>query len=133
MTRKQHIEANLDRSLANQVKAPRLERRFNAAVWARIEAAEQRATQPVAARREPKPARWLFISNGIGVAVAVLLVVKFGMESFSGVSVNVPTPELSFVASEQMIKIAAQAISIAAVAFGFMFTPYWRRLRAELT
>ncbi len=134
MNTKLHIEANLDRSLANQVKAPRLDRRFDAAVWARIQAAEQRATHPVPDRaRAPSSARWLLVTNVIGVAVAALLVVIFGLQSFAEVSVSLPTPEVSAATSAQIFRIAAQAITLVSVVFGLLFTPLGRRLRAELT
>ncbi|HEU5137373.1 MAG TPA: hypothetical protein VFU13_19680 [Steroidobacteraceae bacterium] len=134
MTRKLEIEANLDRSLANQVKAPRLDRRFDAAVWARIEAAEQRATNPVPERvKPPSSARWLFVINVIGVAIAALLVLIFGLQSFTEVSVNVPMPEVSAVTGEKILRVAAPAITLASLLFGLLFTPLGRRLRAELT
>jgi hypothetical protein len=134
MKTKLEIEANLDRSLANQVKAPRLNRHFDAAVWARIEAAEQRATNPVLSQsRASSSARWLLVTNSIGVAVAALLVVVFGLQSFADVSVNLPSPEISAATSAHIFKIAAQVITIASVVFGLLFTPLGRRLRAELT
>ncbi len=133
MTRNLDIETKLDRSLANQVKAPRLGRSFDAAVWARIEAAEQRATNPVLERKSRSSARWLFISNVVGVGVAVLLVVIFGLRSFADVSVSVPTPEISAAASAQIFAIAGQAIGAVALVFGLLLTPLGRRLRAELT
>ncbi|HEU4781317.1 MAG TPA: hypothetical protein VFS58_15655, partial [Steroidobacteraceae bacterium] len=98
MKTKLDIETNLDRSLANQVKAPRLDGRFDAAVWARIEAAEQRATPPALVRtRQPSSARWMLAINVIGVAIAAVLIVVFGLQSFDDVSVSVslPTPEVS--------------------------------------
>jgi hypothetical protein len=132
MTRKLDIETNLDRSLANQVKAPRLDRSFDAAVWARIEAAGQRATNPVL-RKSRSSANWLFISNFVGLGVAVLLVIIFGLQSFANVSLSVPMPEISADASAQVFKIASQAIGAVALVFGLLFTPLGRRLRAELT
>jgi len=134
MTRKLDIEANLDRSLANQVKAPRLDRRFDAAVWARIEAVEQRATNPVQVRSKAlSSARWLFVINVIGVAIAAVLVVVFGLKSFSEVSVNLPMPEVSAATGAEILKFAAQAVTIVSLVFGLLFTPIGRRLRAELT
>jgi negative regulator of sigma E activity len=134
MTRKLDIETRLDRSLANQVKAPQLGRGFDASVWARIEAAEQQATNPVRERtRSPSSGRWLLMINVVGVAVTALLVVIFGMQSFNDVSVSLPTPEVSAATSAQILKFAAQGITIVSVVFGLMFTPLGRRLRAELT
>ncbi len=133
MTRKLEIEANLDRSLANQVKAPRLDRRFDAAVWARIEAAEQRATNPVPVQsRAHSSARWLFFINLIGVASAVVLVVIFGLQSFSAVSLEA-LPEVSAAAGADILKFATQAVTIVSLVFGLMYTPIGRRLRAEFT
>ena len=133
MTRKLEIEANLDRSLANQVKAPRLDRRFDAGVWARIEAEQQRATHPVPERaKASSSARWLFISNVVAVAVAVLLVAIFGLQSFSEVSVSLPTPEISSTASAQVYEAGGVAIGALALVVGLMLTPIGRRLRAEL-
>jgi hypothetical protein len=134
MTRKLDIEDALDRSLANQVKAPTLGRRFDAAVWARIEADEQRTTNPVLETiKTPSAPRWLFVMNVIGVAVAVLLVAIFGLESFSEVSVSMPTPEISAATSAQVYKVAGEAIGAVALVFGLLLTPLGRRLRAELT
>jgi len=134
MTRKLDIETNLDRALARQVKVPQLDHSFDAAVWARIEAEEHRATNPVMVRAAvPSPARWLFIINIVGVGVAVFLVLYFGLRSFSEVSVNIPLPEVSTAAAEQIFKIAAQAITALSVILGLLLTPIGRRLRAELT
>jgi hypothetical protein len=134
MTRKLDIEANLDRSLANQVKAPRLDRRFDAAVWARIEASQQRATNPVSEIAKPRSSgRWLFAVNVVGVAVAVALVLIFGMQPYADVTVNVPTPEVSVAIQAQIFKFAAQTITVVSVVFGLLFTPIGRRLRAEFT
>lgn len=134
MTRKLDIEATLDRSLANQVKVPRLDRRFDAAVWARIEAAQQRATNPVPEISRPRSsARWLFVINVVGVAVAVALVLIFGMQPYADVTVNVPTPEVSAATQVQILEFAAQTITIVSVVFGLLFTPIGRRLRAEFT
>ena len=132
MTRKLDIEANLDRSLARQVKAPQLDRRFDAAVWARIEAAEQRATNPVQSQaRASSSARWLFFINVIGVASAALLVVIFGLQSFSGASVHLPLPEVSAATRAEILKFATQTVTVVSVVFGLLFTPIGRRLRAE--
>jgi hypothetical protein len=134
MTRKLDIETNLDRSLAHQVKVPRLDRRFDAAVWARIEAAEQRATNPVQARTQSRtPARWMFAINIIGVAIAALLVVIFGLQSFADVTVSLPKPDVSLATGERILEVAAQTITIVSVVFGLLVTPLGRRLRAELT
>lgn len=133
MTRKLDIETRLDRSLANQVKAPRLGRGFDASVWARIEAAGQRVTNPVRERGTSTSARWLLAINVMGVVVTALLVLIFGMQSLNDVSVTLPTAEVSAATSAQILKFAAQGITAVSVIFGLMFTPLGRRLRAELT
>ena len=136
MNRKLDIETRLDRSLANQVKAPTLGRKFDASVWARIEAEAQAATNPVSAKPQSSASvHWLLISNAIGVSVAVLLVVVFGIKSLAGVSLNVPVPamEVSAATSEQILGIAGPVITVLALGFGLMFTRLGRWLRAELT
>jgi hypothetical protein len=123
------IEARLERSLRNQVKAPRLGKRFDAAVWARIEAQNVRAPAPVS-----QSSRVMFVFNGIGIGVAFVLLAVFGLPSLSGVDATVTLPAVSVpeAAWEQVIKIGAQVISFAAVGFGLMFTAAGRRLRQEL-
>jgi len=134
MTNKLDIETRLDRSLQKQLTAPRLDGRFDAAVWARIAAQEQGATNPVREpARSPSSSRWLFVINVIGIAVTVLLVVIFGMQSLTEVSMNLPTPEVSAATGEKIFRIAAQTITLASLVFGLLFTPLGRRLRAELT
>jgi hypothetical protein len=134
MTHKLDIEAALDRSLANQVKAPRLDRRFDAAVWARIEATQQPAATPVIeGARVQSSARWLFAVNVIGAAVAVALIFIFGVQPFAQVTVPVPAPQISLATSMQIINVAGQVLGGIALVFGLMYTPIGRRLRAELT
>jgi len=134
MKKQSEIEATLERSLRKQVNAPRLDRSFNAAVFARIAAEEQRATNPVTERVQlPSSARWLFVSNLIGVAVAMVLVVNFGMQYFSEVSVAVPAPQVSAATSAEIAKLAGWAVTGVSLVFGLMFTPLGRKLRAEFT
>ena len=125
------IEARLERSLRNQVKAPRLEKRFDAAVWARIDAQKS----PAPASRKPTSPNWWFVFNGIGIGVAFVLLCVFGLQSLSGLEPQVALPDVSVPAAtmEQIVKIAAQAITIGALLFGLMFTPWGRRLRAEFS
>ncbi len=128
------IEARLERSLRNQVKAPRLEKRFDAAVWSRIDAGK--TVQPVSA---PAASNWLFVMNGIGIGVAFVLLCVFGLQSFSGIEANVSLPEMPLAPAtmKQVGQIAAQAIAAAALVFGLSFTPWvkplMRRLRAEFS
>jgi len=136
MTRKLDIEARLERSLVNQVKAPQLDRKFDASVWARIEAQSQAATNPVLEPpRMSRSARWLMISNAIGVAVALALIVYFGAQVLGPVEVNVPVvsaPEISATTMEQISHVALNVITGVSLIFALMFTSLGRRLRSEL-
>jgi hypothetical protein len=137
MTNKLDIETRLDRSLQNQVAAPRLDGRFDAAVWKRIAAEEQRARQPTGGARSAAAsgsARWMFITNVIGISVAALLVIFFGVKAFSGVSVNLsvdlPVPQISPTTMNEVLALSVQIVTVAAVLFGLMFTPIGRRLKS---
>ena len=132
MTGKPDIESRLDRSLANQVKAPRLSRSFDAAVWARIEAEAQAATNPVSAQSRSTPALWLVISNAIGVSVTVLLVLVFGIQSLSDASIEMPALSISPALSEQILGYAGPVITIVSLGFGLMFTRFGRWVRDVL-
>ena len=135
MTNKLDIETRLDRSLQNQVAAPRLDGRFDAAVWKRIAADEQRARQPIVDARSAAvsvSARWMFITNVIGISVAALLLAFFGMKAFSGVnlSVDVPVPQVSPTTMKEIVALSVQTVTVGAVIFGLMFTPVGRRVRS---
>jgi hypothetical protein len=128
------IEAKLHRSLSRQVRAPQLDRRFDAGVWARVEAEERvplRVSSPVAARASG--GRWLMVSNVIGIAVATVLVAIFGLRLFSGVNVELSVPNFSIAQNQQLVETIAWAITAATLGFGLMFTPIGRRLRAEFS
>jgi hypothetical protein len=138
MTNKLDIETRLDRSLQNQVAAPRLDGRFDAAVWKRIAAEEQRARQPAVGSRSAAAsgsARWMFITNVIGISVAALLMIFVGIKAFSGlnVSVGMPLPQVSPAAMKEVMALSAQGITLAALIFGLMFTPLGRRLKSIFT
>ena len=139
MTHKLDIEARLERSLVNQVKAPQLGKKFDASVWARIEAESQTATNPVSIQPSaPRTANWLMISNAIGVSITVILVVVFGMQSFTDVSravstIALPTIEVSAATRDQIYQVGGQAIAVVSLVFGLLFTPIGRRLRNALT
>jgi negative regulator of sigma E activity len=128
------IEARLHRSLTNQVRAPKLERRFDAGVWARIEA-EEHAPAPVSQHvvRNSKVALWLMASDVVGLAVAGMLALFFGLRMFNGIDFNVALPDLPAAQNQQIAGIVAWAITAAALGFGVMFTPIGRRLRAEFS
>jgi len=141
MNRKLDIETALDRSLRKQVVSPRLDGRFDAAVWARVEAAVQRASNAgLAPAVVPKSARWLLVSNAIGGAVALALVLYFGAQWFvGGVDASVPTlsvprlpvPDVSARMMAEIVSIATWAVTVGSLAFALMFTSIGRRLRSE--
>jgi hypothetical protein len=128
------IEARLHRSLVNQVHVPKLDHRFDAGVWARIEAQEQAQTlgvQPVSHKSGSE--RWLLTSNIGGIAVAVVLVVYFGWRTFGGADVEVSLPNFSGPEGGQAANLITWAVTIAALGCGALFTPLGRWLRAEFT
>lgn len=140
MSRKD-IEARLDRSLANQIKVPRLDRGFDAAVWARIEAAEAplQATNPGSrVSRTLRASRWLVISNYIGIAVALGVALYFLLRTHAGVElpiedVNVRMPEIPEQTVDQVVAVLGQVLGFAALAFGLSFTSIGRRVRASFS
>lgn len=126
------VEARLHRSLMSQVRVPQLDRRFDAGVWARIEAQEQAqasAAQPVS--RKSNSERWLLASNIVGIAVAAVLVVFFGLRMFSSVELSVP--EVSTAQGKQIADLVTWVVTAVSLAVGVMFTPVGRWLRAEFT
>jgi len=122
------VEARLERSLRNQVRVPKLDGRFDAAVWSRIEAGKVRAVAPVL---PSAGSRWMFVSNVIGALVAVALVVYFGVQAFTGAGVSLPVPEVSTGLVERAVTLLMWPMTILALGTGVMFTPLGRRLRAE--
>ncbi len=135
MNTKPEIEARLDRSLARQVRVPKLDRRFDGGVWARIEAAK--GAEQVAAADTNSPAarasRWLFASNVAGYLVAALLVVYFGARMLGGIEIEMPVPSLSPELSAMSQQIISWGFTIGSLAFGLMLTPLGRRLRSEFS
>ena len=132
-----HIEAVLERSLRKQVKVPRLDRRFDARVWARIEAQESRATAAAPAAT-PQVARWLDIVNILGLASVAIVFCMFGAagandgaQALAGMELNVSMPEISAATWERIVSGISMGIAGAAIVFGLMFTPVGRRLRDE--
>lgn len=133
MNTRHEIEARLERSLRNQVQAPELDRRFDAAVWARIDSeahAPRRATAPEKAAS--RAALWLRASNVVGVLVALTLVIYFGLRPVSGMEIEVSLPTLSAHHREELGRAAIWGITGAALIFGVLFTPLARRLRSAL-
>jgi len=130
-----NIEAALERSLRKQVKAPPLDGRFDAAVWSRIEAAEQRVPANRVTAPASRSASWLFIINAVGASIALALVVYFGAQALGGVDLNVPTvaaPEISARTLDEIASMAVKIVTGASLVFGLMFTSLGRRLRSGL-
>ncbi len=138
------IEARLDRSLENQVKVPRLDQRFDAAVWARIEAEETKATNPVAATRPSRAvraSRWLAITNSIGIAVTLGIAAYFALRAFGGIDASVDLgvdlpvsmPVIPETMVTQIVTVLGQVLGIGALAFGLSLTPFGRRIRASFS
>jgi hypothetical protein len=122
------VEARLERSLRNQVRVPKLDGRFDAAVWARIEAEKVKVAAPV---MRGAASRWMFATNVVGALITVALVIYFGAQAFAGDGVSVPVPVVSTGLVERAITLLMWPMTILAFATGIMFTPLGRRLRAE--
>jgi hypothetical protein len=133
MKRNMEIEAALERSLRAQVNAPQLDRKFDAKVWARIEA----EARPVAARvpvsrAVVKAGRWLDVINILSLASAAIFVSFFGARMFAGADISVTLPEFSPTVNADLITQLSLCLAGAAVLFGFWNAPWSRRLRDEL-
>ena len=120
------IESRLERSLRHQVRAPKLDGRFDAAVWARIEKSAAPATS--APRKAP---RWLLASNVVGLVVAIVLIAIMGGEALSSVDVSVEIPQVAPGLVERVITMLAWPVTAAALLYGLMFTALGRRLRSD--
>ena len=134
MKRKSEIEATLDRSLRSQVKAPLLDSKFDAKVWARIESQARPAASVVPATRGVvKAGRWLNIINVVGLTAAAVFVSFFGAQMLAGADIAISLPQISTAATERIVMQTSNFIAGAAILFGLWFTPWGRRLRAELS
>jgi hypothetical protein len=138
MSRKD-IEARLDRSLGNQIKVPQLDRRFDVAVWAKIEAADAKAANPVAEvapSRAARMSRWLAITNSIGIAATLAVILVFVLRTYGGVEpsvdlgVNVTMPVIPEDMVTRIVGVLGQVLGLVALAFGLSFTSVGRRIRA---
>ena len=120
------IESQLERSLRSQVRAPKLDGRFDAAVWGRIE----NSAVPAGSAPRKMP-RWLLVSNIFGVVVAIALIAIVGGEAMSSVEVSVELPQVApgFVA--RVVDLLAWPVTAAALLYGVMFTGIGRRLRSD--
>jgi hypothetical protein len=119
------IEAGLDQSLGRQIGTRQLDASFNAAVWKKIAAEEAAATVP--RRSAPTASRWLMVSNGLGVAVSLVLMIYFVVRAMTGVDLAV---EVSMpVVSTEMMQGIGWCLTALALGFGLAFTPIGRRVR----
>ena len=135
MKTKSQIEAALERSLRKQVVVPRLDRKFDAGVWARIEAGEARASAPALQASVPPAsaaARWLNMINILGLASVAIFLGVYGWQMFSGIDISESLPELSAATRESILMSGSTIIATLAVAIGLMFTPLGRKLRDEI-
>jgi hypothetical protein len=132
MNRKLEIEARLERSLRGQVRAPRLDGNFDAAVWSRI-AAEEKKYLPVPAAR-PLPG-WLVAGNIVGILVTAAVVIIYGVNALNGLNLDLElSTDIAGVSPRQrqvLIQVIAWSLAGAALTYGLMFTRIGRRLRAE--
>ena len=68
----------------------------------------------------------------LGLSIAALLVVVFGLKAFGGVEVGVSVPQIAPATMQEIVGLSVKAVTVVALVFGLMFTPIGRRLRAEL-
>lgn len=122
------IEARLERSLRRQIQAPKLDGRFDAAVWARI-AAETRSAEVEVTRARVKSGlpRWLVACNVIGVVVTVVLVAWSLMGSVGTAGWSIDVSGLG-AATAEFFKSASFIVTLTATIFGLAFTRGGRRM-----
>jgi hypothetical protein len=134
MKDKSQIEFSLERSLRKQVVVPRLDRKFDAGVWARIQAEKSRVAAPalqVPASSVSATARWLNVINIVGLGTVAIFLCVFGWQMLSGIDISQSLPEMSAETRASVIMNGCTVIATIAVAFGLMFTPLGRRVRDE--
>ena len=134
MKDKSQIEAALERSLRRQVTVPRLNRKFDAGVWARIEAEQSRAVTPAlqtSVTAAPATARWLYVINVLGLGSVAIFLCVFGWQMLSGMNISESLPEMSAASRDSILMNGCTIIATLAVAIGLMFTPVGRRVRDE--
>ena len=138
MNRKLEIEARLDRSLATQIAVPKLGGRFDSAVWSQIGAEGAPAANPVttnperARERVANLSRWMFVSNAVGVTVAAVLAIYFGLRAFGGMNLGLdlklPTLSQDFVV--EAITGVGYILTVVVLGFALALTSFGRWLRA---
>lgn len=134
MSNKQ-VEFQLDRSLQKQLGVPRLDGRFNAAVWQRI--AAQSAPSAAVPRRRSAGSRWLMLSNFVGVGISLGLVAYVLLRSATGVQVDVELPavpaalslpELPGQTVAMLVKGMGWVLTLISVGLAFAFTSSGKRV-----
>jgi hypothetical protein len=134
MKDKSQIEAGLERSLRKQVTVPRLGRKFDAGVWARIDAEEARRAAPamqLSGNSTPATARWLYVINILGLASVTIFLCVFGWQMLSGLDISESLPEISVATRERILMSCSTVIAAVSLEFGLLFTPWGRRVRDE--
>jgi hypothetical protein len=132
MKRNSQIEATLERSLRTQVKAPRLDSKFDAQVWARIEAeARPVATRVPVSHAVVKAGRWLNVINIASLASVAIFVSFFGARMLAAADISLTVPEFAPTVNVEIVTQLSLALAGAAVLSGFWNTPWIRRLRDE--
>jgi hypothetical protein len=134
MKHKAEIEGALERSLRAQVNVRRLDSRFDAGVWARIEAEESRSAAPAlraSASATPMAARWLYALNILGLGSVAIFLCMFGAQMLAGMDLSAMSPGFSEAALTSFFVNTGTVIATVAAGIAFMLTPLGRRLRAE--
>lgn len=133
MKHQAEIESVLDRSLHRQIRVRHLDESFDAAVWARIEAEESKAAVRTPARpAAAKVARWMSVVNAVGIACVAVVLCVIMFQWLAGVRIEATIPDFSSRLSQQDASAWSTGIAGAALLFGFLYTPWGRRLRDEL-
>ncbi len=128
------IEAALERSLRKQVKARPLDESFDTAVWARIAAEESKSAAAVPARavEASRAGRWMSVVNMVGIGCVAVVLCVFLFQWLAGVQVDATIPDFSVQLSDQSASQWSTGIAGVALLFGFLYTPWGRRVRDEL-
>ena len=143
VSKQKHIEARLDRSLRNQLQAPRLDRSFDAAVWGRIAQQEANAgarAVKAAPTRALRASRWISVINSVGITLTLGVALYFALGSLGGieppplsVDLDVSMPVISEDTLQGVIRVLGQVLGAAALVFGLSFTSFGRRVRASFS
>lgn len=143
VSNQKRIEARLERSLRNQVRAPRVDRSFDVAVWARIAQQEANAgahAVKAAPPRALRASRWLSVINSVGITLTLGVALYFALGSLGGiepqplnVDLGVSMPVVSEETAQRVVAVLGQVLGAVALLFGLSFTSFGRRLRASFS